>query len=1016
MRRNLAFARAVSFAALATGLVLGSAAHAQTSTPPTPGGDQAEQASQPADPPAAPPQTEPAPAPASSDNAGEIVVTGSRIQQTGMASPTPVTMLSQQDFNNLAPGNVAEALDKLPAFLNSPSTSGDASSGVSDAGGTNLNLRGLGTARTLTLLNGRRVVPNNKEGAVNIDIFPNLIVKRIDIVTGGASAAYGTDAVAGVVNFILDTDFTGFKGDIQGGISKQGDDANGQVELAWGGKIGEKLHLVVSGEYSREGSAGVLGDRDWYQSYSLITNPAYAANRTLPIYLTEPHVVGTNFTCGGLVISPNAAINGMEFTANGTQKFVKSAISASGSGTNNAQSLANASGGSGCDPKRKTPLLAPQEKAHIYANLNYDVADDVRLYLQGLFSHDSADFGSSSTNMAPPYNATIYSGNPFIPADIQALMTANNIASFQLGRDNTDIFPNESNDTIVRNRSFLITGGVDATLHTGSVFDGWKISAYGQYSQNHQRASFYGKEIQGRLYIAQDAVRNSSGQIVCRAALLNPQQYGDCVPLNLMGPGLASPDAIAYVTSPGPGDPNAIVFHYNLKQVDAEASASGDVFKGIGAGAVTAAFGLSYRRQEVTSYQTGLSAELGPTAKNGDLGVRGLPSSVSGDPDQQFFDSFSDVEGSITVKEAFGEINFPLLKDKPFAQSLVADVAARVADYSGSGTIWAYKGGLEWQVIPDIKFRGTYSRDVRAATLSERYDSQRTNGTVQIDPVVGFPASGQTYNFSQTTGGNPNVAPEKADTYTLGVVLTPTFVRGLAVSVDYYNVKIQDAINQLGTQNIVNQCAAGSADLCALITRDPTTGFITDLKNIYINIARETASGLDVEIDYHRPLRLLGGGAESIALRGLASFLFDRSLALPGSSKLQLAGQVATTTAGDDFAYLKLQMTGNIVYKNGPFELTVQERYLNGGNLNNLYVQGVDVDDNRVSPVWYTDLGITYSVNKAVDVFGYVTNLFDRSPPIAAEPWTTLGGSVQTNKQLYDFIGQRFLLGVRFNF
>jgi outer membrane receptor protein involved in Fe transport len=779
--------------------------------------------------------------------------------------------------------------------------------------------------------------------------------------------------------------------------------------------------LTVSGEYSREKGVKSYYDRDWYQSGSLITNPAVAADPTArPIYVPAYNVVGTNFTCGGMVISPNAAINGLEFLPDGSYApFVKSNLSASGPGTNNAQSLQN-SGGSGCDPKRLTPLSADHEKGLAFASAVYDVSDDVSINLQGLFAHDWANFGPSQATMAPTRDATIYSGNPFLPAGLQALMTANKISSFKLSRDNSDLFPANTNKTYVRNRTFMVTGGLDATLNTGGLLDQWKGTAYLQYGQNQQRASFFGKVRADTLYTALDAVRDpASGNSVCRAALINPARYSDCVPLNLFGEGQASDSAIRYVTTPLKGEAGAVIFHYLTKETDAEASLSGEVFDGIGAGPVSAAIGASYRKQSVSSSQSGLSVDTGGVPLNetqvgGTPGVRGIPGSIAGDPDSQLFDSYADVEGSQTVKEVFGELDVPLLMDKPLAQKLSLNLAARYADYSGSGGIWAYKAGLDWALSDGIRLRGTYSRDVRAASLSEAFDAQRTNGTVNNDPVTGL-----TYNFSQTTGGNPNVAPEKADTITAGLVLQPAFLPGFGLSVDYYNIRINDAINQLGTQRIVDQCASGSTELCALITRDPTSGVITDLRNVFINIAEEKASGLDIEADYRSPISLFGG-EEKLALRGLASILIERTLSIPGSGVAVLDGQLATLSAGDDFAYPHLQMTGNVSYTNGPVTFTVTERYIGGGKLDNTYVEGVDVANNHVQPVWYTDFGITYALvdegPHKVDVYGFVTNLFDAKPPFAPEPWSTLNGSFQTNRQLYDFLGQRFLVGARFSF
>jgi outer membrane receptor protein involved in Fe transport len=332
-----------------------------------------------------------------------IVVTGSRIRQIGMESPTPVTALTGTDIANMAPSGMVDALDRIPSFLNSVNAANDASSGVSDAGGTNLNLRGLGTARTLTLLDSRRVVPNNKEGTVNIDIFPSLLVERLDIVTGGASAAYGTDAVAGVVNFLLDTDFDGFRGNAQGSVTSRNDNENYKVELAYGGDIGERLHIVLSADYSNVDGVPGWEDRDWQQGGALITNPNRASGG--PTFITALDVVGTSFTCGGLISSSNPAINRLEFLPDGSvQPFVASPVSVNGTGTNNSQSLASGPG-SGCDPARTRnphagPAVSPdREQSHFFGHADFDASDDVRIYVEALYSYDLSNLGPSAATL-----------------------------------------------------------------------------------------------------------------------------------------------------------------------------------------------------------------------------------------------------------------------------------------------------------------------------------------------------------------------------------------------------------------------------------------------------------------------------------------------------------------------------------------------------------------------------------------------------------------------------------------
>lgn len=963
----------------------------------------------------------------------DIVVTGSRILQPGLTSPTPVTSVSGDDLAAAAPGNMVESIAQVPSFFNTNVDRVSSNSGVSDVGGSALNLRGLGRNRTLVLLNSRRIAPNNREGTVNIDILPSALVQRVDVVTGGASASYGTDAVAGVANFVLDTDFTGFKGHVQAGISRYGDDENGEIELTWGTTIGDRGHLILSGELFKARGIRNSSRRDWQkQGWGIMTNPAYVAGNGQPQQIIARRTVRTNITCGGIMLAPGSSLDRYEFKDDGTAApFVYSQKSTGRPGGLETQSLDTFSGGgSGCRPTEqlgdsKVPVMsADQDIGRVFAYADYDISDNFKVYGQFLWAHNQLGMGASSTIFNSPWQATLYRGNAYLddivlqrpggPMTINQILAAENVASFTFNRYNQELYPDSN--TLSRNRTMAVTLGTSGEISTGSFLDGWKFDAFYQYSKNNQRNAFLSKMNQYNVRFAMDAVRDPvSGAIVCRVKLLNPSQFGDCVPINLFGQGHLSASQIDYITTPGDME-HAIIQYGNLVEHDAEFALSGAVWEGFGAGPVSAALGVSYRKQSLASSETGPNVGFPGYFNTTTVGVRGLPSTINADPEIQLFDSAAPLNGGFDVKEAFAELNIPILADQPVFRSLTASLAARWADYQGSGTIWAYKAGLDWQVTNSLRFRGTYSRDVRAPTLSERFDSQRTNGAVTNDPVTGL-----SYNFSQITGGNPNVKPERADTMTIGAVFQPDFLPGFSMTLDYWNLKVADAIGRLSTQRIVEDCNAGATELCGFIDRDPVTRQIFTLRNLYINLNEENGSGIDLELNYRKSLTLFGGGPENIHFRFLGTWLNERSITVPGAPKRNDVGNLKAPDP-DSAGFPEFQATAQFTYENGPLTIGIQERYLHHGYLNTLWTEGVEIDDNDVPAVWYTNLNISYAIiddgpsNKA-EIFLHVANLFDQAPPRVTDVIGGTGGeAMQTNNFLYDVIGQRFVTGIRFHF
>jgi outer membrane receptor protein involved in Fe transport len=974
-----------------------------------------------------------------------ITVTGSRIVNIGMKAPTPVTAVTVTELDALSPTTLISAISQLPQFYGN--NTNDVRSGFfSSPGAGNLNLRGLntgGSGRTLTLLDGRRVVPATGFGSVDINILPQALIQRVETVTGGASAAYGTDAVAGAVNFILDKRFNGWQVSAEGGLTGRGDHGTMQYSATWGGQIGERLHLLLSGEYYHANLVNHLGGRDWYRGYSLISNPlADAAHPYETRYILRPDVVSSIATFGGLInsgVPTTSALYRRFFNPDGTlSPFVI------GEGTaTSAHSITN--GGSGDDATIDLAVLAPEaQRASAFAYLDFAATPNLTFYVQGLAGQsmtDQPDHGGRFAGVPGiDTRITIYRENPFLPAAVTQIMDAENLTSFQMNLVGSRETLGRESRLKQDNHTYSGTAGFKWTVPEG-FFGGWEVDGYGQYGTAINRG-FQQGILLNRVAAATDAVVDpSNGQVVCRAALINPSKWGGCVPINLFGEGNASDEAIAYVTEFTPGEtitsplffqPDGYasgqqvsftsglgkVYNTRTEQIVGDVSASGKVFDGW-AGPVAAAFGVSYRRETIEQivYDPSNPASdpaIFPAA--GDPALRGVPPYTATRSSMVQNSTVANVHGAYDVKEAFAELQVPLLADFFLVKQLNFLGSARIADYSGSGSVWSWKVGLDWQVYNDLRLRGTISRDLRAATLLERFNQTGGVGTVTKDPM--FPNDG-TQTFSARSGGNPNLGPETSTTYTYGAVFEPSWLPGFSASVDYWDVDIAGAIGSLGYQRIVDDCfASPTSSICDLVTRDPVTNRLSQVRNITQNIAAAAGRGLDVEAGFRTPIKLLGG-EESLSGRVFWSHLIENSTTTDRTKKATYFNLAGQTGAGN---LPKDAVTAIQTYVVDRLNVSLSERFISSGVLNKRYNQpGVrpDVLDNTVPSVIYVNLSASYSWDLGggrLELFGNVQNLLDRDPPIVPAVFDASLGQTgsQYNAGLFDLLGRRFTIGVRF--
>ncbi len=438
------------------------------------------------------------------------------------------------------------------------------------------------------------------------------------------------------------------------------------------------------------------------------------------------------------------------------------------------------------------------------------------------------------------------------------------------------------------------------------------------------------------------------------------------------------------------------------------------------AGPISAAFGAHYREesldQKVQASQGNPSADplnfnVVP-ANNAALNIRGVPPGARNNSVEFQFSKVPFARGEYGIKEVFSEALVPLYQGSRWLKQLNFNGAARWADYGGSGTIWTYKGGLDSSFTDSFKLRGTYSRDVRAANLGERFDRTGGAGSVR-DPRK--PTSAPNVPVTLVQGGNPAVKPEKADTYTVGFVYRPGWLEGFDVSVDWLSVNVEGSIEQFAAQDIVNACyIQNDPDQCQNITLD-AAGELSFVNQTYQNVSQAKISGVDFEAGYSRPVDLFGGG-ERLGLRVFASYLDENSTTSSTGVKTDRAGQLSV------FALPEWKVTASLNYSRGPFRSFVQLRYIGDGiydTQNGIGPNNWVVADNSIGSIAYVDLRMAWDMTISgtdVELYGNVTNLFDRDPPVIPSYSAAVAAPAQFNAGLYDVLGRRFAVGLNVQF
>lgn len=893
---------------------------------------------------AAPPDTD-----AKASETAEIVVTGSQVARAGFVSPTPLTSVNTDDILRVGAVNVADALNQLPSMK--PSVTPSSVSNLSKlAGGNYMDLRGLGYLRTLTLIDGKRYVPTTPEGVINTNLIPQALIGGVEVVTGGASAAYGSDAVAGVVNFKIDNKFNGVRGSLQGGITDHNDNRNYLASLAFGTKFaGDRGHLLLGFEAAENNGVKDGNRRKWAGNRSIIVNPANDIDPSQP-YLVHVNDARASYAAPGGVIN-SGVLKGIQFGPNGTTMPFR---------YGNYLTQDNTMDGGDGDPLASPyVLVAPTKRWSAYAGATYEITPAITAYAN--FTYATSRLNERSIPSDDVF--TIRADNAYLPASLRNTLAAAGETSFAFGRSLEDYGVGA-----IKQKATTWQG---VTGLRGGLGGSWTFDASVAFGKTHSLTLFTGDVIKSRRLLALDAVINpATGGIVCRSTLTDPTN--GCMPLNLFGVGSASQQAINYITGTSVRD-------WRQSQQVVDLVIRGEPFS-TWAGPVSIAFGGQYRN----------------------LNVDVTSDPISATPNVSLFrvGNVKPYSAREAVKEGFVEAVIPLAQDASWAKNLDVDLGGRITDYRTSGTVETWKVGVNYAVNSSIRFRATRSRDIRAPNINELFAAGQT-----LLGGVTDSKTNATYNVSQTTGGNPYLKPEKANTFTAGVVLTPSFVPRLSISIDYYDIKVKGAIASLTAQTIVNRCNSGDAASCLLVRRGDD-GRINNILLAPVNFQQIITNGIDVEANYRVPI-----GAGVLDLRGLVSYVNKLDLTGQDNDVTHFAGNTDQPVLDGPGGTPHWKGSATASYATDNYRFGVTGRYIGGGVITR---DDFTLDWNHVNGRVYVDLSGELTVFKTsnggkIALFGVILNAFDNDPPFT-------GYQFQTARQLYDVIGRQYTAGVRFNF
>jgi outer membrane receptor protein involved in Fe transport len=942
---------------------------------------------------------------AKADTVETVVVTGSRIPQIGLTATSPVTALGQKDIKLDGANSIGNLLSTLPSVVND----GDGQSvNNGSVGVATIDLRNLGTKRTLVLVDGKRLVAADASLNVDTNQIPATMIDRIEVLTGGASAVYGSDAVAGVVNIILKKDFQGIEADSQASLTDHGDGLIHDSSLILGvSSDNGKGNVTIYGEFMHRDAISEA-DRDF-----------------------SAHALGaTNYTgCA----SPATHFGGFCFSGSGTgvEGRVKSASLAGP--TAGTTTFFTPGGGIAAFDGRSfnfAPFQQLQTQGQRYsfgATGHYQVDEQVDFYTRLTFSDNQVRTQIGPSPMTALFN--INCGNPQMsdavrqaifgttPGGTIAAQCATEDPSLVTGGDPvfdtrlvslarrlSEVGPRIG---VNEHSAFQLVGGIK-----GDLGEGWSYDLSGQYG--HTFVS---------QFLLNDALKGNfqNGLIVDPNTGLCTQDSANCSPMNFFTPlGLTAAN-VNYIRS------NLIVDTY-VNQWDMQVNLVGNLDEfGIRSpwakDPIGVGIGAEYR-QEDAAVRPDHNLQIGNLVGNNQIVA---------------------TSGGFRVGEGYGEMRVPIIQDMEFARDLTFEGSGRFSSYDRAGSTWTWKAGLEWQVIDDIKFRVAAERSVRAPNVSELFTPaggtsanpgrdpcsalSATTTTAALCIATGVPAASvfthqldcPTNQCQGAIGGNPFLKPEDSDSRTLGIVFTPTFIPGLTATVDWYDIKIAGFVTAIPIQTILNSCYSTALNptqsatnpFCSFIHRDAlgtitttNTGFVVQAEG---NIAKNKTDGLDFEVNYDTDLSDWGmAGWGSLTTNWIANWASFNELSVIGYSCVGLWG----TQCGEPEPRFKSNLRLTWADSDNEFSVSVKWRHLSGVEfeLNQFGFNNTPVLE--IPDFDYFDLSGTWAVSDGLELRGGVRNVFDRDPPVTdnnSAPASSINGN--TFPGTYDALGRVIFIG-----
>lgn len=1002
--------------------------------------------------PAAPPDQDQS---ATSDQPADVVVTGSRIRRPNLDSPVPVTTIQGDEFFKTGTTSVGDVLNELPALTSTFSQS-NSTRFLGTTGLNLLDLRGLGPQRTLVLVNGRRHVAGdilNEASSPDVNTIPTDLIERVDVVTGGDSAVYGSDAIAGVVNFILKDHYDGVQLRAQSGISQYGDAPASFVSLLAGRNFGGgRGNVALNLEYAHQGDF-YASDRDSYRTTSGFVTVDTVVNNGKPNRVFYNDIRSATYSNGGIFLTCGDPTCARSYY--GSYRFAPDGTLSQTTGTRvGVFPSGSFIGGNGDNFRDGTQLGLLPKQDRYSANLiaHFDVSPAFKPFIEAKYVHSQA-LGSASGPFFFNGGVTgdtlgrevFYTDNPYLSTQARTFLTN----YYGVGINAHQPFFFQENATSLTNRqerlrrdTYRIVGGV-----RGDIGGGWNYELSANYGRFDEKNEILGNVNLQRFLYAIDAVDQgkfttgvANGNIVCRVtvdpsarlpymstsvtnpAFVQAQVAADvaaCKPANFFGEGNVSDAARNYLLQ------NSVA-NGRITQFVANAFISGDThnFFNLPGGPVGIAIGAEYRR-ETASYREDDFTKAGLT----------------------FYNAIPDfVAPSFEVKEVFGELRLPILKDRPFFHELTLAGAIRYADYKGStGSVLAYNGNLEWAPVRDIRFRGNYSRAVRAPTLVDLYSPFGQNYDFVADPCSNYSANpgtqiakncaaagvpaGFIYEYKATigylSGGNKNLKEETSDSFTIGTVITPRWVPGLSLTVDWFDINVNNSIASLTAQAVITSCYSQPTvnnQFCALFQRYSgpagTTGpsgeipgriLENSLRVVPLNYAKLRVRGIDAELGYRHEIF----GSLNVDTRLIYTHNFRNDTFLDATNPNFRTQQLGTLGFPfDEFSY-------NLDLSKGPVTLGYKLRYIGRmtvapwsalHSVNGLPPQETDYSDIQYYPSQFLhDVRLQIDASKKYNFYVGVDDLFNTKPPLG----TTGAGF---GSAIYNNVGRFFYAGIQAKF